>query len=378
MEKFNSRKLTDNELSYMYFQELANPYFEIFMECEEIHNIDFIEKSINQVLQHFIELNSEIVNKKYVYKKQNIQIKIIENNFDGYNFEDLQEKLENKNSVIEVYIINKKHILFRFNHSFIDGKGAFLFIRALMQIINRQMINIDTTCYIGDIDFVKDLPKNKEKRNLFYNNKLVKKSMNKSNENYYKRLTINKNIPFALSKILVIMSKYFKNTNLTYLLPTDIRHFNKDIISISNLVEPLYLRCKKDDSWIDISKKIHNDINTYKNINLKNMKYGIILKMHPLFFKILIKVSCTIQNLTNRFLTSGSITNIISNISEYSSKDLVVKSVFVKPFYQPLVPFVIEIIEQKNKMEIIFASNTNYIDFETANEILNDIKKLEN
>ena len=66
MKKFNSRKLTDNELSYMYFQELANPYFEIFMECEEIHNIDFIEKSINQVLQHFIELNSEIVNKKYL------------------------------------------------------------------------------------------------------------------------------------------------------------------------------------------------------------------------------------------------------------------------------------------------------------------------
>ena len=378
MKKFNSRKLTDNELSYMYFQELANPYFEIFMECEEIHNIDFIEKSINQVLQHFIELNSEIVNKKYVYKKQNIQIKIIENNFDGYNFEALQGNLENNNSVIQVYVINKKYILFRFNHSFIDGKGAFLFIRALMQNINRQMINIDTTCYIGDIDFVKELPQNKEKRDLFYNNELVKKSMNKSNENYYKRITINKNIPFALSKILVIMSKYFKNTNLTYLLPSDIRNFNKDIVSISNLVEPLYLRCKKDDSWIEISKKIYNDINTYKNINSKNMKYGIILKTHPIFFKILIKVSCAIQNLTNCFLTSGSITSIISNITECSSKDLVVKSVFVKPFYQPLLPFVIEIIEQKNKMEIIFVSNTNYIDFETANEILDDIKNLEN
>ena len=39
MKKFSSRKLTDNEISYIYFKEVANPFFDIFMECEKIYNI---------------------------------------------------------------------------------------------------------------------------------------------------------------------------------------------------------------------------------------------------------------------------------------------------------------------------------------------------
>ena len=377
MKKFSSRKLTDNEISYIYFKEVANPFFDIFMECEKIYNINIIEKSINETLEHFIELNSKIINKKYVYKKRYVKIEVIENKFNGYNFEVLKDENIDYDKVLKVKCINKKFLIFSFNHSFVDGKGAFMFIKTFMQIINKQEIEINTNCYIGDIEFTKGLPENREKRKLFYNNTLQKRSANKTNEVYYKRLTLHKNIPFILAKVISILSKYFKNSNLTFLIPSDIRNLNKEIISISNLTEPLYLRCRKNEDWFNISNKIYKNVKKHKNINKKNMEYGIILKIHPKLFSFIINFSSYIEKMTNSFFTAGSITDIISNIDKFSSSNLTVNSVFMKPFYQPLLPLAIEIVEQKDKIEIVFSSNTNYIDYKTAKEILDNIKRLE-
>lgn len=380
MKKFKERKLSDNELSYLYFKELAVPFFEFFIEynCSDAKKLKKnIDSSINKTMKDFLELNSQIKNKKFVYYQNKVNLIELKCEFDGYNFEKICKCFYNESDGnIQLYNVNDKYLVFRFNHALVDGKGAILFINNFLKHLLNQKIDTYTNSYTSDIDFIKDLPKIKHKRKLSYSNVLKNKSKSKENIIYYQRITLNRKTPFILSKIIEVMSNYFKNDNLTFMVPTNISNLKENIITVSNLTVPLYLDCSNKDDWFKISKSIYNKISNNDNLNIKNIDYGLLLKLPSILYRSLVKISIFIETKFNRFLTSGSITSLSFYHNKYKAKDFEIKSAFILPFYQPLLPYVINILETETRTEVIFCSNRKYIDNETCKLITDDIKKL--
>lgn len=379
MAKNSLRKLSDNELSYLKFGNLASPFFAVFLELKPKGNQKLSSSVINNAFRRTIdlydELNTRASKNRFINQKNTAQLKTIVHDFDGYNFEDVLKELPGTEPV-QLYFLNQQFLIFRFNHAHIDGGGSFLFIDSFLEYLAGKLPSNNTNSYISDIDFVKDLTKVDQKRGLSFKNKLMTKPAALEGRIYYKRLTIEQRTSFLLSKIITVTNNYFSNEKTTYLLPTNIRRLRPAISSVSNLTEILYLECNKDDSWLDISKKIHKKISQNDNLNIKNIDYGIIMDLPSTFYQQLVKISSFISRTTGRFLTAGSITTITHHFDAQLSPKFSISTAFMLPFYQPLLPYVINIIETKHKTEIIFCSNDNYIDPQTANDILNRIKEV--
>jgi len=160
------------------------------------------------------------------------------------------------------------------------------------------------------------------------------------------------------------------------LIPTNIRHYNEKVITVSNLTEPLYFRCEKTDDWFTISKKMHKQLSDKDNLNLKNINYGSMINVPKKIFNTTIGISEWFQKKTNRFITAGSITNMgIIDLSEYKFDNLKITGCFLVPLYQPLLPFSIEITENKNKTEIILVANNKFIKETDSQDIFKKIQK---
>lgn len=377
MKKFNKRKLSDNEYSYKLFEDVANPFFFFFLECEYV-DLNLFEENINKVLYYFKELQCYIKKKEFLYKKQSIKIVTINKAFTGYNFENLDFLYNKSEKLLNIYHIKDIHkrdvIVFKISHCLMDGKGFMVFLKSLLDFYRNNKVYQYSNCFISDLDFIKDLPTKNEKRKLSYSNKLKIKSDIKKDKIYIKRLTINRNIPFILSKIINILNDYYINTSLTYLIPTNIRHYNETVITVSNLTEPLYLRCEKTDDWFTISKKMHKQLTERDNLNLKNINYGSIINVNKKIFNIAIRISEWFQKRVNRFITAGSITNMgIIDLSDYMLDEIKINGCFLVPLYQPLLPLSIEITENKNKTEIVLVSNNKFIMEENVNDFFDKL-----
>lgn len=379
MAKINLRKLSDNEISYLKFGNLASPFFLVFLELKlkkrQTLTIDSIDKVLQKTMDLYDELNIVASGKKFIFQKNTAKVTAVKNDFDGYNFEVLLGAFVGMEPV-QLYFVNGRYLAFRFNHAYIDGGGALMFIDSFLDCMLGKKKKNKTNSYISDLDYIRKIDHVKHRRSLSFKNTLSIKPTRGNNNVYYKRLTIDKKIPFLLSKIIVAMNDYFKNGNLTYLLPTSIRKARPEIVSISNLTEILYLKCNKNDDWLTISRKIHNGISEGDNLNIKNVDYGLIMDLPASFYRGLIKISTSISRKTGRFLTAGNITSITHHFDKFDNPIFAVESVFLLPFYQPLVPYSINIMETKDKTEIVFCSNNNYINKDLANSILNRIGKL--
>ena len=379
MKKFNKRKLSDNEYSYKLFEDVANPFFFFFLECEYV-NLNLFEENINKVLYYFKELQCYIKKKEFLYKRQNIKIETISSSFNGYNFENLDFLYNKSERLLNIYHIKDIHerdvIVFKISHCLMDGKGFMVFLKSLLDFYRNNKVYQYSNSFISDLDFIKDLPTKNEKRKLSYSNKLNIKSPSNKDYVYIKRLSIDKNVPFILSKIINLLNTYYKNTSLTYLIPTNIRHYNEKVITVSNLTEPLYFRCEKTDDWFTISKKMHKQLSDKDNLNLKNINYGSMINVPKKIFNTIIGISEWFQKKTNRFITAGSITNMgIIDLSEYKFDNLKITGCFLVPLYQPLLPFSIEITENKNKTEIILVANNKFIKETDSQDIFKKIQK---
>jgi len=379
MKKFNKRKLSDNEYSYKLFEDVANPFFFFFLECEYV-NLNLFEENINKVLYYFKELQCYIKKKEFLYKRQNIKIETISSSFNGYNFENLDFLYNKSERLLNIYHIKDIHerdvIVFKISHCLMDGKGFMVFLKSLLDFYRNNKVYQYSNSFISDLDFIKDLPTKNEKRKLSYSNKLNIKSPSNKDYVYIKRLSIDKNVPFILSKIINLLNTYYKNTSLTYLIPTNIRHYNEKVITVSNLTEPLYFRCEKTDDWFTISKKMHKQLSDKDNLNLKNINYGSMINVPKKIFNTTIGISEWFQKKTNRFITAGSITNMgIIDLSEYKFDNLKITGCFLVPLYQPLLPFSIEITENKNKTEIILVANNKFIKETDSQDIFKKIQK---
>ena len=267
-------------------------------------------------------------------------------------------------------------MLFKFNHSYVDGQGALYIIRLLISILNKTEIdgNID---YISDLEYATQIGTTKFKEHLNYNNKIKKLSDDSENQLIIKRVKIDKNSNAILPKIIKVLTSYYTNDNQTFLIPTSIRKREENKIYISNLSLPLYLKINKNDEWNDIYLKIYKGINEKKNLNIYNIKYGMLLKVNNNIFKIMIKMSNFIQRKTRKYFTCGSITNMgIINLKNYSSDKIKINRMFNIPFFQPLLPLSITIMESANGIDIVFVANSSVINEKNVENILNEIKEI--
>ena len=221
----------------------------------------------------------------------------------------------------------------------------------------------------------------KIKENLGYKNKIIKLHDNSKKERLIvKRLKINKKANAILPKIISVLNNYYTNNNLTYLIPTSIRTKDDKEIQISNLTLPLYLQISKNDSWNEIYIKMYKALKEKKNLNLSNIKYGLLVRQKSKSFKAMIKISKFIQKKTRRYFTCGSITNLgIINSQNYKCDKMKFNSLFCIPFYQPLLPLVVTIVENVESIEILLVTRSNIISEVDVNEILEQISiKLNN
>lgn len=299
--------------------------------------------------------------------------------FDGYNFSNVELfKSPLQDNLMDVYFFSsaeKEYLLFKFNHSYVDGKGALKIIQELINIINNGMREKEIK-FESDLEYVKKLKTINENRNLKYNNRLAVKGGDSKDYKYLKRIRVNKNTNAVIAKSIYVLNDYYSNSNITYLIPTNIRRKNDKDIYISNLTLPLYLNINKGDDWSTIYRKIYDEVRNGKNLNLKNINYGIIVKMSNSLYKFLIKCSAWFQKKTNRYLTCGNITNLgLVSEEDYKCSAIKYESVFAIPFYQPLFPFTLSIIENNRGIDFILCTRSNVMKEDVACEILRKIKE---
>ena len=367
------RKLSDNELTYIKFNNITNNYFQIVIECDKDSIIvNDIENAVKNICNYSEYLNLIIKNNKFYFTKRELKLNIIEGITELFN-----RKLSN--DFIDIYYfksITNDYLLFKFNHSYVDGQGALYIIRLLISILNKTEIdgNID---YISDLEYATQIGTTKFKEHLNYNNKIKKLSDDSENQLIIKRVKIDKNSNAILPKIIKVLTSYYTNDNQTFLIPTSIRKREENKIYISNLSLPLYLKINKNDEWNDIYLKIYKGINEKKNLNIYNIKYGMLLKVNNNIFKIMIKMSNFIQRKTRKYFTCGSITNMgIINLKNYSSDKIKINRMFNIPFFQPLLPLSITIMESANGIDIVFVANSSVINEKNVENILNEIKEI--
>ncbi len=212
---------------------------------------------------------------------------------------------------------------------------------------------------------------------LRYNNKLTKRSRDTRNKDYVRRVTLKGVVSFPLPKIIEVLNRYYDNGSLTYLVPSDLRRYDGAAINIGNLTAPLYVRCKKTDTWFQIMTKLHAQLKKEEILNTSIVKYPIVTKLSDPFFNALLFSSRLIQLYTQRFVTAGSITNIGTiNLDTYQSSALAVKSICFVPLFQPLLPLSICTVEARDQTELTLVSNYQVIDTYTMESIIRDIKTL--
>lgn len=383
MEKIY-RKLYDNELSYLKYEELANNFFQIVFECEK-YGIDIvaIDGALKKLCDVSPYLNLFIENGKYILKNRNLKLKIIKETlpFNGYNFNDIDIfSRPLTDDLMDVYTFNSQtndYLLFKFNHSYVDGQGALYIIKMLISILNNKNLNFD----IGfESDYKYAIKKGivRFKEHLGYKNKI--KELSKSSDDDYlfiKRVKISKNTNAVLSKVINVLNSYYINDNLVYLIPTSIRNKEDEKNYISNLTLPLYLNINQNDTWNEIYLKIYKALKEKRNMNISNTKYGWIMRKNNYIFKSLIRVSKLIQNKTRKYFTCGSITNLgIIDLQSYKCDKVKFSSVIDIPFYQPLFPLALAIVENMSCIEIVLVTHSIIISEKNAERMLEKIKNI--
>ena len=377
------RKLTDNELTYIKFKNMVNNFFQIVIECEKDGvNVNKVNEALDKICDVSKYFNLVIKKKSFYFSKRKFKLNIIDEivEIDGKNLNDFEffnSKLGD--NLFEVYFfktIEHDYLVFKFNHSFVDGKGALYIIKTLIAILNNEKVE-DNFEFEADIDYIAKKETVKFKENLKYSNKITKIGDNsKNHEKIIRRLKVNSHTNAVIPKIISVINKYYLNENIIYIIPTDIRNQEREK-NISNLTLPLYLHVQKDDNWEEIYLKFYNSLKEKKNLNISNLKYGLLLKPSNKIFELMIKSSEAIQDCTNCYFTGGSITNLgIIDSKSYKCEDIKINSMFNIPFYQPLLPFVITVIENASGVDIIFTTNSKIISEENVNLILKEISEV--
>lgn len=374
------RKISDGELMFCDVQELVNSYtIQFLMKFKGNIFIKEIEEAINDVVTK--NPGSNVFKNKNNWIINNEKIKIKELNFDSdtylLNNNFFNETIDFNKRSIELFLLNiknkkTKYLVFKFFHGVIDGKGAIIIIDNFINKICGKEINVCKND-ITDKEFIKKQDYYNKKVNLKPNYSL--KSINKI-DNYrlqWNVITIENYIPNIVARISKILQNYFINDEVMFMIPVDLRNYDRNTKRIGNLILPIYLNVNKNDNVNKISGELLCLLKEKKELNMYNAK-GYNYHIYPEKIRRIVikKFFKCLMNKKKYFV--GAVVSNLGRVSFYSSSKINIENIISLPNHQPLTPFSIVITEFNNKTNIAICSYKNLIPKNILMNIIADMK----
>lgn len=161
------------------------------------------------------------------------------------------------------------------------------------------------------------------------------------------------------------------------MIPVDLRHYNPKQNSLGNIILPIYIEIRKDESEMESAGKLFTALKEHKELNycnVTNFGYDKIPQMIRQFgLKQFFK---NIKN-KNKYCVGAIISHLGRlNYEKYNKANFKINDVIFLPNHQPLTPFSINIVEFNGNTNIIICYYKSQIPTEVIKNIEIGLKKL--
>ena len=374
------RKISCNEQLYLDMQDRMNTFaIQFILEYDGTVDKNILEDAINYVLKNTNDNDLKLGNRNWEANTKKVIIKEININSEKLVDDDFfKAKIDYKTHSLEVFLLThfgKKYIVFKFLHSTCDGKGALSFINNLFKKLRDEEL-VQCNNKVNEQDVAKDICKYKKNINLIpkykYNRKINKV------KNYIPRwniISIKGYHSGIIAKIAYSLSKEFKNDEVKFMIPVDIRRHLSNENYLGNMTLPIFLKATKDDSWEEINGKLLYSLKNKEELNSKSLQYFGYHKLPYGLRKVIIKTLMNYFNITKKFST-GSIISYLGriDINQFSNNMFRIVDFISLPLQQPSGLFSIVVAEVNNKTNIAISSYIEQIKKQEFDEICTRIE----
>jgi amino acid adenylation domain-containing protein len=377
------RNVSDNEQLYVNLQELFST-FAIHLVVEGIGVID------PKALQIAVEKASEACpaarliqsGGMWIDSYRTPPVHLLNNGqFDGKDFTKiklLEKKIDSqKGPTSEVIILqlNPMIVVFRVFHGTMDGKGVLLWINNTFRALRGETL-IPIKGKETDLSFLKLQKNHSHKNNFMFDVRTLDQRFTIENHQVWRqRLTIPGRPACLVAKIAETITSYGTSHNNRFLVPVDMRRHQKKHLSNANLTLPIFLETTKEDSWCEIHKNLLTGLQNNQEMNLKSADLGFLIKMPRLLLNWGIRAMNAWQNLTNKHVIGGVISDLgMVDLEALTTDDFQAKTLYSLTVQQPFAPFTVAIASNKYATEIMISCYENKQLIDHANLILKAIK----
>jgi len=301
--------------------------------------------------------------------------------FNGYNFEVLNlanQKMDVYTSPpIEVIVLKGKTqgLIFRIFHGLMDGKGALLWIENVFRALRGQAV-MDMDSKHTDLSFLKTQSYTRYKSlhlphiNVFKNNK----ETNTYSDINTLRVSIEGDYKSLLAKVAKVFTDHFEDTSSLFMVPVSLRSLDESMQTTANMVLPIFLHTRKEETYKSISQQLIKKIAQKKYLNLNNANLGILRFLPTPSLAYILKAVGTYCNKTRKHLTSGT----LSYVGRYDEKEFSTPSFTCRTFYSmplctPFSPVSVVMYKNTHSIEISISHYRSVISEDQMNAIARDL-----
>lgn len=377
------RKISQNEKAYIFVNRCFYPStLQLIVEGVGDIRPDVLQNAVDQAS---IACPGSRVTQKgafWIGNRTTPKVSLASNNqFDGYNFEALDDVFNKKltpesENNIEIVILRKQpySVLFRIFHGVMDAKGAMLWIENIFKSLRNEPL-LEAKSTLTDFEFAQKQGGKRDGIRVRFDCRLtLDRPKNNGNQIYWKRLTLPNHHIGLVPKLAKILSAHFAEHKTRYIIPVDLRKHDKAVQSTGNLLMPIYLESEESDGWREIYKDLAGRIRREEELNLSNATYGIISKLPYFLIKFFANLFVNHSKRKQTFLNTGIISNVGKiSLNKFSTASFRASALYFLPTHHPLAPLSIASTEYPGCTEIIISSVEDVISKKTADEILRAI-----
>lgn len=375
------RKISCNEQLYLDMQDIMNT-FAIQFILEYTGNVDkkVLEDAINYVLKNTNDNNLKLRGKEWLRNKNDIQVQELEIKTKILTEDEIfKNKIDYKSHSLEVYILKhleKKYIVFKILHSTCDGKGALSFINNVFRRLRNEEL-IECNNKVNEQQLANNICVHNKNINFIPRYKFSKKISNVKEYNPIWNIIYTKGYHSGIiAKIAYVLSKEFKNKEVSFMIPVDIRRHLENDNYLGNMTLPIFLNVNQDDSWQDINGKMLYLLKNKEELNKKSLQYIGYQNLPYSIRKIILKSLKKYLNVVKKF-TMGAIISYLGkiDINQYTNDKFKIIDFISLPIQQPGAPFSMVISEVNNKTNIVISAYEEQMERNEFNIISNKIKE---
>lgn len=375
------RKISCNEQLYLDMQDVMGTFsIQFILEYIGEVNKEELEDAVNFVLENTNDNNLKLCGKDWTRNTEKVQVKEVEIKSEVLTEDEFfKQKTDYRDHSLEVYLvkhISKKYIVIKLLHSVSDGKGALCFVSNLFKKLkNEELIKCDNT--VNEQEKAKDICKYNRSIKIMpkykFNYKLNKV---KKYEPKWNIISVKGYHTGIIGKVAAILKKEFKDENVSFMIPVDIRRHLDNENYLGNMTLPIFLKTCKEDTWQDINGKLLYSLKNKEELNKKSLQYMGYQKLPYCIRKSIIKSLMGYLNITKKF-TMGAILSYLGRIDvdQYSNDKFQIIDFISLPLQQPGCPFSMVIAEVNNKTNIAISIFREQIDKEVFDKISNTLKE---